>query len=77
MWSDTGFKVIASSMYLKTSIIIAGQPEKNLTYARTWITFIKFHIDLSDRAKTTVMVSYATKTVFVALSILDLVVLRA
>ena len=31
MGSDTGFRVIALSIYLKTSSIKAGQPEKNLT----------------------------------------------
>ena len=65
---------MALSMYLNTSSIIAGHPEKNLTYARTCITFIKFHIDLRDKARSRVMIICATTTVFVALSILCLVV---
>ena len=66
MGSDTGLSVIALSMYLKTSSINAGQPEKNLTQDNTYITFIKFHIDLRDKANITVMISWATTTVFAA-----------
>ena len=66
MGSVIGFKVIASSRKLKMSSMKAGQPEKNLTYTRTCITFIKFHIDFKDRASITVTTSCTTTNVFAA-----------
>ena len=48
--SVNGFRVIALSIQTNAVFIIAGQTAKKRMYERTWITFIRFHIDFNDTA---------------------------
>ena len=72
--SEIGFKVIALSICLQTSMNIAGQSVQNLMQASTQTTFIRFHIDLRDTASVIVIIIYTNSTAFVAVVIVVLVV---